>query len=303
MRILLIVAIFLFTGIGATRAQKVYEQRDKFDGTTQYYTRLRISKLDSGGIFSYQDAVFNFQLLRPVNSKTPYLLRVSTSTPDWIFIPAGGSLQLKIDGQENNLMTLFGAGSVRGRGVVSSDEVSEECTYLVTQDELEAIGRAKHVEFRILGDKQNVTGSWKPDLIADAGGMSTKGPQLISELQTSANQIPSQVAAVPPPSCPPLSDATAAPPKIGVRYVPVDQKVADLLHFPSATGAFVALVVPGSVAEATGIRRGDVILRIGEKTIASFCDVPDSLMGTEKGSKISITIRRDGAESVVQAQF
>ncbi len=55
-------------------------------------------------------------------------------------------------------------------------------------------------------------------------------------------------------------------------------------------------VVPGSPAEAAGLREGDVIVRVGSAPVESLKDFSDILKTLKPGDKTSVTYSRDGAE-------
>jgi serine protease Do len=64
-------------------------------------------------------------------------------------------------------------------------------------------------------------------------------------------------------------------------------------------GVVVAEVQPGSPAEASGLRPGDELVKIGEFPIASTIDVERGLLEARPGRPSSVTIRRGGKESAV----
>jgi regulator of sigma E protease len=55
----------------------------------------------------------------------------------------------------------------------------------------------------------------------------------------------------------------------------------------------VGLVVPGSPAEQAGVRTDDAILRIGDKAVESFGDIPD-LVAASGGQPLAFELWRDG---------
>jgi len=62
-------------------------------------------------------------------------------------------------------------------------------------------------------------------------------------------------------------------------------------------------VVSGSAAEAAGIQAGDLILKIGEKQIASGEELSSAIGEYKPGDKATLTIQRDGKESTVEVTF
>ena len=65
----------------------------------------------------------------------------------------------------------------------------------------------------------------------------------------------------------------------------------------------VEKVVSGSAAEAAGIQPGDLILKIGEKQIASGEELSSAIGEYKPGDKATLTIQRDGKESTVEVTF
>ena len=65
----------------------------------------------------------------------------------------------------------------------------------------------------------------------------------------------------------------------------------------------VEKVMPGSAAEAAGIQAGDLILKIGEKQIASGEELSSAIGEYKPGDKATLTIQRDGKESTVEVTF
>ncbi|MCL5022334.1 MAG: M28 family peptidase [Nitrospirae bacterium] len=61
-------------------------------------------------------------------------------------------------------------------------------------------------------------------------------------------------------------------------------------------GCRVSGVMPDSPAETSGLREGDVIVRIGSAAVKSLKDLSDALKGLSPGSPVAITFLRDGEE-------
>jgi serine protease Do len=61
----------------------------------------------------------------------------------------------------------------------------------------------------------------------------------------------------------------------------------------------VAELQPGSPAEASGLRPGDEVVRIGEVSVASTVDIERGFLEARPGRPASVTIRRGGNESAV----
>jgi serine protease Do len=61
-------------------------------------------------------------------------------------------------------------------------------------------------------------------------------------------------------------------------------------------GVKIGAVQPESGAEAGGLKAGDIILRIGERTISGFQELRNALLGTLPGSRVDVAVNRNGSE-------
>jgi hypothetical protein len=94
---------------------------------------------------------------------TTYYLQVETSTIDWLFIEAGESLKLLIDG---NLVTFAGSGSKDHRHVKTGQygvACEEMALYSVTPDQIKRIANAKSLEIKIEGRASYLSASFNND--------------------------------------------------------------------------------------------------------------------------------------------
>ena len=297
-----LIAVSLAITAGAPHiavAQKLLQTTDKFSGSTQYFTELRDAKLEGGSFISGRYVLVRFEAFNPnPDQGRPYALYMMTRTPSWIFISAGPSLALKLDGAQ--IMTLIGQGSLNSREVESSDTVVETAIWPLSEGQLDQIAHAKKVEFRIVGDKQFVTGEWNSDLLRDAAYFATQAPKflrpeapLIAMLAESAKSDASR-------PCPPTSrsQALGAPVRMGVHFASVTTPIADYLRIPSVSGVIVLSVDNGSAAEASGIKQGDILAQIGETKITSRCDVFDVLSKTPTDSSVPVNVWRQNGNWV-----
>ena len=62
------------------------------------------------------------------------------------------------------------------------------------------------------------------------------------------------------------------------------------------TGAIIESVHSQSPAESIGIRAGDIVLRVGEKSVTSQLDIERALLGRKAGEIVAVTITREGGE-------
>ncbi len=67
-------------------------------------------------------------------------------------------------------------------------------------------------------------------------------------------------------------------------------------------GCRLSGVVPGSPAEAAGLREGDIIVRIGSDAVHNLRGFSDILKSLDPADRISITFQREGKEMNVEAE-
>ena len=70
----------------------------------------------------------------------------------------------------------------------------------------------------------------------------------------------------------------------------------------SGDGFRISGVVPGSPAELSGLREGDIIFRLGSQTVENLKDLSTSLKALKPGDTIVITFQREGEEKTVKAK-
>lgn len=278
--------LILFLGAALAMAQEIYQKEDKFSGDTHFFTQDRSPELEGGSFISGRYVYFSFHAFKKTAKVAePYVVSVNTHTPSWVFISRGESLILKIDG--NEILNLQGTGSLGSRDVWSSNHLVETATYSIPHAVLKKIGNAKSVEFRILGERQNITGTWKPDLIADAASFASKVPELLGLTTQPTNTAGEKLE----------------PQRLGVQFVAVPQAIADLLKMSTATGGMIMTVTPGSIAEKHGLKQGDVVLQFGEQIISTTENLQAAVSSVAAGAKVPVKVWRSAIEATVEIQF
>jgi serine protease Do len=68
-------------------------------------------------------------------------------------------------------------------------------------------------------------------------------------------------------------------------------------------GAEIQSVTKESAAEKAGLKKGDIITKIGDKKIESTDDVTDAVHSRKPGEKVGISFLRDGKEQKVTAEL
>jgi serine protease Do len=81
---------------------------------------------------------------------------------------------------------------------------------------------------------------------------------------------------------------------LGITAHHVDMRMAYHFRLPDTCGVFVTDVTRGSPAEESGIRMGDVILKMGSKMLGGVPDLLAGLSGMKAGEKIDVEVRRNG---------
>ncbi|MEO7431700.1 MAG: DegQ family serine endoprotease [Dokdonella sp.] len=81
---------------------------------------------------------------------------------------------------------------------------------------------------------------------------------------------------------------------IGVQIQNVDRENAKALGLPRIGGALVNRITPGSSADKSGVKLGDVILGFGGHEIVSSADLPPLVGSSRPGSKADLSVWRDG---------
>jgi S1-C subfamily serine protease len=100
---------------------------------------------------------------------------------------------------------------------------------------------------------------------------------------------------------------------LGVTSAPVTSQQAHDLNLPSAKGALVQSVVSGGPAAKAGLRAGntqtdsglviggDLIVKVGSKSIAKPDDIAAALANMKPGDKVQVQVYRDGKRKTLGA--
>jgi serine protease Do len=90
---------------------------------------------------------------------------------------------------------------------------------------------------------------------------------------------------------------------LGVSIQPVSREMADALGLKTGKGALIGDVLPGGPAEAAGLKRGDVILKLQGQDIRDANDLMNRIALIPPGTSVELTVFRDGKESVRKARI
>lgn len=91
--------------------------------------------------------------------------------------------------------------------------------------------------------------------------------------------------------------ATENPYYLGVHPVPIDEVLKGQLNLPG--GLVVDQIVPDSPAAQAGIKRGDILLRFGDRSLNSVQELLEAVTANGK-SETSLTILRGGQEETLK---
>jgi hypothetical protein len=72
---------------------------------------------------------------------------------------------------------------------------------------------------------------------------------------------------------------------------------------PGKTGVLLSGVRPGGPAEKAGLKRGDVVIKIGNRAVNSVEDLMFILGSSKPGQKTSVVVLREGKEKKVDVTF
>ncbi len=81
---------------------------------------------------------------------------------------------------------------------------------------------------------------------------------------------------------------------IGVNIQDVDGALAEALRLPTASGALVQRVVPGSAAAKAGVREGDVIVEFNGEPVVDWQQLPPMVGAQQPGTRAEIVVVREG---------
>jgi len=86
---------------------------------------------------------------------------------------------------------------------------------------------------------------------------------------------------------------------LGVMIQNITPDIAEALEIRE--GVLIAQVVPGSPAEKAGIKVGDIIIEVNGKKIKDVRDLQFTIMKIKPGTKVTITVLRDGKKLKLKA--
>jgi len=90
--------------------------------------------------------------------------------------------------------------------------------------------------------------------------------------------------------------------RLGVTIRPeIAEELREHLGLEADVGLMVESVQPGSLAESLGLLRGDIVVRIGDRSIGSAQDVQEALGPIEPNQRVEVRLLRKGVEKTASA--
>ncbi|MGH7319995.1 MAG: S1C family serine protease [Candidatus Rokuibacteriota bacterium] len=90
---------------------------------------------------------------------------------------------------------------------------------------------------------------------------------------------------------------------LGVAVRPVTPDVAQTLGLGESRGAVVEGVAQGSPAERAGLRKGDVIVAVGDQPVAGPPELTRRVAGTPPGTRVDLAVVRDRARRTLSVEL
>lgn len=94
-----------------------------------------------------------------------------------------------------------------------------------------------------------------------------------------------------------------ARPQLGIRWSEITPQIAAQYKLPVQWGAYVGEVIQGGPAETGGLLAGDIIVRIGDKTLGENMSFVNALFAQQPGQAVEVEIYRNGEKSILQVML
>ncbi|MGA7499250.1 MAG: trypsin-like peptidase domain-containing protein [Isosphaeraceae bacterium] len=90
---------------------------------------------------------------------------------------------------------------------------------------------------------------------------------------------------------------------LGVVIDPLDAETARKLRLPVNRGVLISRVQPGSPAAASGLKRGDVIVKLANREVADPAELRILTAGLDVGAQVPLVFYREGAAQTVNVKI
>ena len=87
---------------------------------------------------------------------------------------------------------------------------------------------------------------------------------------------------------------------LGVQIADINQELKEKNKLPNLNGVYVAKVVDGGSADKAKIKDGEIILKIGNKTVNSVASLQEEIGKRRPGDKVNVTIRQTDGEEIIK---
>jgi len=91
-------------------------------------------------------------------------------------------------------------------------------------------------------------------------------------------------------------------PRLGVRLAPLSQVLADQLSIDVKSGSLIADVEPGSLAEKTGLRKNDVLVKVDGKDASTVESIRATIQDALKKKSFELEVLRLGKRQTLTVQ-
>ncbi|MCU0839070.1 MAG: Do family serine endopeptidase [Rhodospirillales bacterium] len=91
--------------------------------------------------------------------------------------------------------------------------------------------------------------------------------------------------------------------RLGIRMQPVTADLAETLRLPEIRGALIASVEPGTPADASGLKPGDVVVGVNGRRVDDPADLRARLGLLPPGERVDLTIIRNGRTLSIRARI
>jgi serine protease Do len=88
---------------------------------------------------------------------------------------------------------------------------------------------------------------------------------------------------------------------LGVRTTDLSPEDAERFDLPVQSAAIVESIEPGSGADDAGVRRGDIIVQLGDKPVENTGDLLGALRDYQPGDTVEVTVVRNGEKQTLNA--
>jgi S1-C subfamily serine protease len=89
---------------------------------------------------------------------------------------------------------------------------------------------------------------------------------------------------------------------LGIHLQELNQDLAPYFAVKAGDGVLILNVEKDTPAEKAGLKAGDVIVKMGEKTVQQAADIHEALAELKKGDKVTLSVIRRGKKESIQAE-